>query len=264
MIVDKLFAVLRKDVLTAVRYRNGFVLKFLSSAAQLAGSYYLARSVGSDFRPDGMPYFVFLVIGAGFYTFLIAGAHSLLRVIQESQQNGTLEILMTTSTRPSVLVGLSAFSAFGGGALEFVFYLMAGAWITASGLRINYFGFASVFILSALIAAAIGLIAAALQIALHKGSTALWLFGSGAWLLTGTMFPVHVLPPPLRILSTLVPFTHSLAAMRQVLYPVQPGIFPAREIAMLFSFAALMLPASIVLFSLTVRRARQLGTLSFY
>jgi len=264
MIVHKAIAVFRKDALSAIRYRNGCVLRFFSPAAQLAASYYLAKSVGNEFRPDGMSYFVFLVIGAGFYTFLIAGAHSLLRVIQESQQNGTLEVLMTTSTRPAALVSLSAISAFGGDALEFIVYLIAGAGMATSGLRINYLGFVTVFVLSALIAAAIGLIGAALQIALHKGSTALWLFGSGAWLLTGTMFPVHVLPAPLRALSILVPFTHSLTAMRQALYSVQPGMSPAREIEILSGFAVLMLPASIVLFSWTVRRARQLGTLSFY
>lgn len=264
MIVHKAIAVLRKDALSALRYRNGFVLRIFSPAAQLAGSYYLAKSVGGEFRPDGMPYFVFLLIGAGFYTFLIAGAHSLLRVIQESQQNGMLEVLMTTLTRPAALVSLSAVSALGGGALEFILYLIAGAWIAASGLHVDYLGFASAFVLSAIIAAAIGLVAAALQIAIHKGSAALWLFGSGAWLLTGTMFPVQVLPAPLRAISALLPFTHSLAAMRLALYPAQAIPALGREIGILFIFAGVMLPASIVLFSWTVRRARQLGTLSFY
>lgn len=263
MIVPKAIAVIRKDALTAIRYRNGFVFRLFSPAAQLAAFYYLAQSVGSDFRPDGMPYFAFLVVGAGFYTFLIAGAHSLLRVIQESQQNGMLEVLMTTATRPAALVTLSAISAFGGSALEFVLYLFAAGFI-ASGLRVHVAGLASVFLLSAITALAIGLVAAALQIAIHKGSAALWLFGSGAWLLTGTMFPVQVLPAPMRSISTFLPFTHSLAAMRLALYPAQRAISLGSEIEILLAFAAVMLPASVLFFSWTVRRARQLGTLSFY
>jgi hypothetical protein len=37
-----------------------------------------------------------------------------------------------------------------------------------------------------------------------------------------------------------------------------------REIEILFAFASCLMPVSIVFFSWTVRRARQLGSLSFY
>ena len=62
MIAEKVLAVLKKDAITAVRYRNGFVLSSVALVAQLATFYYLARAVGPQFRPDGMPYFLFLLI----------------------------------------------------------------------------------------------------------------------------------------------------------------------------------------------------------
>ena len=77
MIAEKIIAVLKKDAITAVRYRNGFVLSSLVQVAQLATFYYLARAVGRSFRPKGMPYFLFLLIGTGFYTFLLSGIHKL-------------------------------------------------------------------------------------------------------------------------------------------------------------------------------------------
>src|SRR5438552_2169348 len=66
MIFAKVAAVLKKDILTSLRYRSGFFFKLVSPALQLATFYYLARAVGPQFRPDGMPYVVFLIVGTGF------------------------------------------------------------------------------------------------------------------------------------------------------------------------------------------------------
>jgi len=264
MIVDKAVAVLKKDVLTAIRYRNGLLLSAIAPAAQLVTFYYLARAVGPQFRPEGMPYFLFLLIGTGFYSFLLTGTYSFLRTIQEAQQGGTLEVLMTTSTRPEVLVGLSAISAFGSAFAQLFFYVGAGRLLFARGVHVNFFAAALVFALSVVIAAAIGMVAAGLQISIHKGSAVIWALGSSSWLLAGTLFPVAALPGPVQVISQLLPFTHSLTGMRlAMLQPLSSSALRS-EIGMLFFWALALGPASIVFFSWTVRRARQLGTLSFY
>ena len=87
MILDKAAAVLKKDALTSLRYRNGFVMNAVAPAVQLATFYYLSRAVGPQYRPEGMPYFVYLLVGTGFYTFLLSGMSSFLRSIPETQQN---------------------------------------------------------------------------------------------------------------------------------------------------------------------------------
>src|SRR5260370_28564324 len=112
VILDKAAAVLKKDVLTALRYHNGFVLGGLGTVAQLATFYYLSRAVGPQFHPEGMPYFLFLLVGTGFFTFVITGMHSFLRTIHESQLSRTLEVLMSTSMPPSLLLSFSAISPF--------------------------------------------------------------------------------------------------------------------------------------------------------
>jgi len=264
MILAKAFAVLKKDVLTAARYRNGLILNVVSPALQLATFYYLARSVGPQFRPDGMPYVMFLIVGTGFYTFLIAGIHVFYQTIQQSQQTGTLEVLMTTSTQPAVLLALSALSSFGGSFLQFILYVGCGVVLFAPALNMSMIAGAAVLVLSVLISAAIGLFAAGLQISIHKGSAVLWLLGSCAWLMAGTLFPVDALPRPLQVLASLLPFAHSLAGMRLALF--QPGKSTAllHEIGSLVISSSLLLPIGVWFFSWTVRRARQSGTLSFY
>lgn len=263
MIIEKIIAVVKKDAITAVRYRNGFVLSGLAQVAQLATFYYLARAVGPQFRPEGMPYFLFLLIGTGFYTFLLSGTYGLLKTIQESQQTGTLEVLLTTATPAAVLVSLGAVSAFADGLLQFVIYTGAGVFLFAPVLHVSVAACLLVFGFSILSAIAIGLFAAGMQISLHKGSAVLWVLGSGAWLMSGTLFPVAVLPKPVQMVSYFIPFTHSLAAMRLA---VLGGSFAAvaREVGILAVFALFLVPTGIMFFSWMVRQARQNGTLSFY
>src|SRR5260370_27319865 len=157
-----------------------------------------------------MPYFLFLLVGTGFFTFLIAGMHSFLRTIQESQQSGPLEVLMTTSTPPEVFLSLSAISAFAGGLVQLLLYIGVGLLIFSPAIHVSLLGCLSVFIFSGLISIAIGIFAAGLQISIHKGSAVLWLLGSSAWVMAGTLCPACALPRPVRVLSTFLPLTHSL------------------------------------------------------
>jgi len=263
MIVDKAIAVLKKDVLTAVRYRNGVLLNAFAPAGQLVMFYYLARSVGPQFRPEGMPYFTFLLVGTGFYTFLLTSMHSFFRSIQESQQAGTLEVLMTTATSAPVLLCLSVVSVFASGLMQLVLYIGGGFFLFHPTLEINIAGCAAVFLLSLLIVVSIGMIAAGLQVANHKGSAALWLLGSTAWVISGTLFPVAELPRPMQILAGLLPLTHSLSGMRLALASGATSAL-VKEIELLATFSAVLVPTSLWFFSWTVARARQFGTLSHY
>ncbi len=261
---DKLAAILRRDLLTAIRYRTGFMLAAAGALAELAAFYYLSRAIGPGFRPEGMGYFPFLLVGTGFYTFLVMGVHSFLAAVQEAQQNGTLEVLMTTSTPPPVLVFLSAISAFAGNTVNLVFYLVVGLLVFDAPLRPNLAGCIVIFVLSMAVAIAIGIFAAAVQLAIQKGSAVVWALGSGAWFLTGTMFPVAALPKALRYLSGLIPITHSLDGMRLALLQGVSFSVLAHEILILALFSIVLLPSSLAIFSYTLRRARLQGTLSFY
>jgi ABC-2 type transport system permease protein len=263
LMVAKAVAVLQKDFLTAFRYRNGVLFNALAPVAQLVTFYYLARAVGPQFRPDGISYFPFLLVGTGFYVFLIASMSGFLNVIQESQQTGTLEVLMTTSTRPVALLFLAALSAFSIALMQFVFYTAAGLSLFPSHLQVRSAGLVAVLLLSALVAMSLGLLAAGLQLLWQKGSVVLWIFGSSAWALAGTLFPITAFPAPVRVLSQCLPFTHSLTGMRLAMFG-STGAALNRELAMLLISVLALAPASVAFFSWTVARARQIGTLSFY
>jgi ABC-2 type transport system permease protein len=209
-------------------------------------------------------YFPFLLVGTGFYTFLIMGINAFLVIVREAQQTGTLEILVTTSTPAPVLVFLSAISAFAGNTVQLLFYLGAGLLLFGAPVHANLLGCVVVFALSLAIAVAIGILASALQLAIQKGSALVWLLGSGVWFMTGTLFPVATLPRPLRAVAQLIPITHSLDGMRMALLQAADWSALAGEIGILALFSLVLLPFSLMVFSYTLRRARLQGTLSFY
>src|ERR1039457_2928381 len=215
--LDKLHAILRRDLLTAVRHRSGFVVTLVGVFTELAAFYFLSRAIGPGFRPGGVEYFPFLMVGTGVYTFFVMSAQAFLSAVQEAQQTGTLEVLMTTSTAPAELVILSSISAFAGNLTNLLVYLFAGVVVFRAAVHANLLSCVVVLLLSLVIALALGIMAAAFQVAFQKGSALMWLLGSGLWLLSGTMFPVQSLPRPLGILARALPFTYALDGMRGAL-----------------------------------------------
>jgi ABC-2 type transport system permease protein len=262
--LDKMRAILRRDLLTAIRHRSGFVLTLVSVLMELAAFYFLARAIGPGFRPGGVEYFPYLLVGTGVYTFFVMSAQAFLSTIQEAQQTGTMEVLMTTATEPAELVILSSISAFTATLVSLVVYLLAGAAIFRAAIHANFLSCVLVVVLSMMIAMALGIIVAALQIALQKGSAVLWLLSSGVWFLSGAMFPTSSLPPALEWLARLVPITYAIDGMRMALLEHQSVLAMAPTLIALGGFAVVLLVLALSGFSLSLRRSRRNGTLSFY
>ncbi len=262
--LDKLAAILRRDLLTSIRHRTGFVLTLFGVLTELAAFYYLSRAIGPNFRPEGLEYFPFLLVGTGLYTFFVMSAQAFLNAVQEAQQTGTLEVLMTTSTQPAELLILSAISAFAGSLMNLGVYLFAGIAVFRASIHANLFSCLAVLILSLAIALAIGILAATFQVAVQKGSALIWLLGSGLWCLSGAMFPIQSLPRPLGVLARAVPFTYAIDGMRRALLDGRPVMAMIPTLAALALFGVILLPLALGGLSLSLRRARQGGTLSLY
>jgi len=262
--LDKLRAILWRDLLTAIRYRSGFVLSLVGILIELAAFYFLSRAIGPGFRPDGVEYFPFLLVGTGIYTFFVMSAQAFLNAVQEAQQTGTLEVLMTTPTPAVELLTLSAISAFAGNVFNLFVYFIAGITIFRAAVHPNFLSCFLVLIFCVAIALALGLVAAMLQVALQKGSSLLWLIGSALWLLSGTTFPIQTLPRPLEMLGRAIPFSYAIDGMRMALLDGQSIRAMAPTLAALAAFSVVLVPLALAGLSFSLRQARQNGTLSFY
>jgi ABC-2 type transport system permease protein len=231
---------------------------------ELGSFFYLSRAIGPGFRPDGVEYFAFMLVGTGLSTFLMMSVNSFLTTVQEAQQTGTLEVLMTTPTPPAMLVFLSALSALGSNLVQFCLYLGAGLLVFRAPAHPNLPACLVIFFFVMIVATSLGIFAAAIQVALQKGAAAVWLMGSALWFLTGTLFPVSSLPSPLQKIAALVPITALIDGMRRALLEAASWHQLMPNLITMALFSCLLLPLSLCTFSWTLRRARTLGTLSFY
>jgi ABC-2 type transport system permease protein len=263
-ILNKLYAILRRDLLTAIRHRTGFVIAAFGLLTELAAFYFLSRAIGPGFRPGGVEYFPFLLVGTGIYTFFVMSTQAFLSSVQEAQQTGTMEVLMTTSTPPAQLVVLSSVSAFGGNLLKLMIYLLAGAAIFRAPMQADVLSCVAVLTCCVAIAMAIGIAAATIQITFQKGSAMLWLLSSGVWFLSGAMFPIESLPRPLELLAHAIPLSYAVGGMRMALLQGRPVLSMAPTLGALLAFSVVLLPLALWSLSVSLRRARQNGTLSFY
>src|SRR5882672_5344421 len=262
--LHKLYAILRRDLLTAVRHRTGFAIAAFGLLTELAAFYFLSRAIGPGFRPNGVAYFPFLLVGTGVYTFFVMSTQAFLSSVQEAQQTGTMEVLMTTSTSPAQLVVLSSVSAFAGNLVNLVAYLLVGAAVFRAPIHANVISCLAVLILSIAIALAAGIAAATVQIAFQKGSALLWLLSSGVWFLSGAMFPIESLPRPLIVVAHAIPLSYAVGGMRLALLQGQSMLSMVPTLAALLAFSVVLLPLALWGLSVSLRRARQNGTLSFY
>jgi ABC-2 type transport system permease protein len=171
---------------------------------------------------------------------------------------------MTTSTAPAELVILSSISSFSGNLVNLAIYLFAGVTIFRATIHANLLSCVLVLILSMLIGLAVGIAAATLQVAFQKGSAVLWLLSSGLWFLSGATFPIQSLPRPLELLARALPLTYAIDAMRGGLLEGRSVAEMAPTLTILTGFVVALLPLSLGGLSLSLRRARQNGTLSFY
>jgi ABC-2 type transport system permease protein len=264
-VLDKLAAIVKRDLLSAARFRGGGVLQLLTILGEVLTFFYLARAVGPGFRPDGMDYYPFLLTGTTFYAFVVSSVALFVGVVRDSQLSGTMEVLMTTSTPASLIVALTATSSIAGRCVSMMVIIGAGLLLFGVPLRqANVLGLAVVLVLSIALTLAIGMLAAAAQIAFRKGSGVVWLLATGGSLLSGAMFPVDSLPTPLKLLANAIPLTYSLRGLRVALLAGAPINELAVSGCTLLIWTLILVPVSIWLLSASVRSARLNGTLSFY
>jgi ABC-2 type transport system permease protein len=264
-LADKLYATARRDLLTAVRYRAGLPLHAASMLVEIVSFYYLARAVGPQFHPDGIAYFPFLLIGVGYATFLATGVNAFVNAVREAQVTGTMEVLMSTATPPYQVILLTALPTYGAYLLSTLVFVVTGVVLFPVPLgRPNLAGALLVLVLSILTAFSLGIFAATFQVIMQKGSAVLWLLNAATVFLTGTMFPVSVLPRILQKLSLLIPITYSLNGLRLALFRGAGFRELTTPVLALTVFSAFLLAPSILFFSWAVRKAKLEGSIAFY
>jgi ABC-2 type transport system permease protein len=259
----------RRDLLTARTYRVAFLFDAVNALFGAASFYFLSQFVASDklksSLPAGTSYFAFALIGLAFFDYLTAGLNAFDASIDDARRNRTLEALLVTEASLPVILAGSAVYPFVLTSLRTAVYLVWGVILFHLPLAsADWPGALLILLFSILAFTGLGIISASYQMLFKRGNPAKWIFLGVSGLLGGMMYPVSILPPPLRALARLIPLTYSLEGMRAALLD---GVGIGRlwpQIAALGIFAVILLPLSFVVFAWALRRTKINGTLTHF
>ena len=263
----KIAAFFWRDFAIARAYRGALVLETIEALFGVATFFYLSRFVDSPdlqrMLPAGSNYFAFALVGFAFFDYLSVAISAFDSSIQEARQNRTLEALLVTQTPLSVIVAGSAAYPFAALALRTCVYLGWGALFFGFAPRhADWIGALAILAASILAFAGLGILAAAYQILFKRGNPAKWVVLGVSGLVGGMMYPVAVLPGPLRAVARLIPVTYSLEGMRASLLEGAGWQELWRPIGALLIFAVVLIPFSFVVFGWALRRTKVTGTLT--
>jgi ABC-2 type transport system permease protein len=263
----KLLAIFLKDLLTATSYRLAFVSQFFLPMFMVVSFFFLSRLLGDASLPGlhqyGGAYPPFALIGIVFTTYTSIFFATVVSTIRRGQTMGTLELLLTTRTSlPTYLAG-SAIHALLQGSI--VVFLFIGLGVLAFGVRFpdaNVLAGMLVLALSMFTMIGLGIIAGSFVLIYKQGDPLSLLINSEAFLLSGVVYPVSVLPGWLQIGSGFLPHTYALEALRMALLQGASLAQVSAQIGALALFAVGALSASYLFFTYAVRRVRVEGSLA--
>jgi ABC-2 type transport system permease protein len=265
--VLSLLAYFRRDLQIALSYRAAFAFQVADVVLTAGAFYFLARLVGPDpaaLAPYGGNYFAFVLIGMALTTYFTFSLGAFTQQIREGQLSGTLEATLLSPTGlPTALLAMYLYP-FLWNLLELFLYFLVGALLGLSWEGMNLAGILLVLFVSLPAFGGIGILSAAFILLLKRGDPITWILASLSWLLSGTLYPVAVLPEWLRLLAQFLPLTHSLEGARKALLQGAGVHDLLQEISALLLFSAILLPLSLLAFRWAVDRARVLGTLGHY
>jgi ABC-2 type transport system permease protein len=247
-------------------YPMALALAVLSSVAAPVTYYFVARLVDSG-PSVGDSYFTFAVIGLSANSAMAGGLSAFGSTLDYSLQQGRFETLLVEPIRwrilPFGLAGWAILVACFTASTSFLTGLLLGVDIRLSAIP------AALVVAGLGIAAghAVGILAATVKVLSKRSDPVLGLYMMFASVLSGVVFPVDLLPLPLRVISYLIPHTYVISALRQLLMEDTSGLQgPSAGLAvlLLFAFLLVMYPLGLWLFGRALDYGRKLGVLAGY
>ena len=263
-----LAAFLRRDLREALTYKFSFLSSITGILLSSATFYFVAKLVPAgtpSLGPFGGDYFSFAVVGVAFAGLLGMFQEGLAAVVRSAQLSGTLEALLVTPVGvPTVLFGSSLYSLVFQVFRTALHIAVALAFFGLTLGRVNGAGVLAVGVLTVVCFLSVGVLSASFILVYKTGNPFSWILGSVSGLLGGVVFPVALLPPWIRWVSSLLPVTYALDGMRKSLLASAAFAEVLPDVAALAIFDVLLVPLSLLAFRLAVRKAKRDGSLSHY
>ena len=269
MLALKAWEFFKRDLRIESSYKAAFIFEYATTILPLLTFYFVAKLVdensAASLTPYGGKYFPFAVVGLAFMQYFTIALTNFAATIRRSQMAGCLEAMLSTQTSPGTVIILSSTYSFLMKLFHLVLVLTVSSLLLGVGFgSCNFLSMAVVLALTIASLSGFGILSAAFIVVMKKGDPIEWFIGSVSSMLGGALFPVSLMPGWLRIIAALLPTTYALEAMRQAMLNGASIAMLWREVLILGTMAAVLLPVSVWVFAKAVEKGRRDGTLMHY
>lgn len=266
--MHKVLALVRAAWLTALSYRLETFFSFVGLMVGVVPMYFISGALqpmmAGVIRAEAPQYFAFVLVGIISYAFIQTAVNALHGALAGEISTGSFEALLSTPTPiPALLAGMIG-QAFSMTALRAIVFVAAGA---VMGAQIVWSaGLTALLVLGLIVLSYLpfGIVAAALVLAFRTTGPFPALVLTGSALLGGVYYPTSVIPSWLERLSAFVPLSYGLRALRRSLLDGASITASAGDLSVLIAGTAVMMAASLMLFSWALGFAKRSGTLAQY
>ena len=267
----RIFAFVARDFRLFVSYRMLFFLRIISVLAIVTTFFFVSKIFAGYIDPQFPEWrdpLASWLTGLAVLNYFTTGFSSLANSIRQEQMQGTLEsVLLTPINVPTVIVSSSAWDFLETTFFSFL-YLFFGWFFFGVQFRGSFFLAVAFLLLTTVVLACLGILSASFAMVFKRGDPFGVFLGAGSALFSGVLFPTQLLKtyggPKLASISLILPATHGLQGIRQVLLEGHGLAQVTRPLLTLLGFLVVLLPFSLWVFGRAVRRAKREGSLIQY
>jgi ABC-2 type transport system permease protein len=251
-----------------ISYKTQVILTVLSWILPVFTYYFVGTSLGNNLveRIGLNPftnYTSFFVIGLAFQGYVSSVITTVSQRIRNEQLYGTIEYYVLSRSGVTSFLFYSALWGFTINTINALVILGIGFGL---GVKYHIDLLASLLVIILLIISTLGLafLSGAFTMVIKQGNPISFFFSTFTTLMTGVVFPVNVMPLPLRDISYALPLTWALETLRETMLEgvsIYQVYFP---ILILLIFDVILLPLGVFAFKYAFKVARVKGTLGEY
>lgn len=267
--INKALIFIKKDFIIESSYKMSFILSLLTSVFPVISLFFVDKLLSGaqlqSLARYGGDYFSFALIGIAFVRYFQLSVETFSGSIKRAQMAGCLEAILSSRTTPESIVVMSSFYSFLSAGVQLILmFLTAIIFLGFDFSNTNIPALLLTLAISLVVFVSLGILSAAGTVIFKQGEPVGWLFGVVSGLLGGAMFPVSVMPEPLRVLSMLFPLTYALEALRLAILQDYSIFSLGKQLMVLAGMSAVLFPLSLQAFKWAVEKGKRDGSLMQY
>lgn len=260
--LDAGLAVVRRDAIVYLSYRNRLWSQVVTAFLGLVLFYYVSRLVNVRRFPDPDAYFAYVVTGLAILPTLTATLATLPQNLRGELLARTFERVVVSPLGPAAAIAaMTVFPVMAAGCLGAVILLLAA---TLFGLDLTWTSLplaVPVVGLSVLAFLPFSLLVSTVVLLVKQAGSLGSLIVIGLSLAGGVYYPVDLMPSWIGWVSDVQPFTPSLQLLRHLVVGAPMDGSPWRAVATLIGFSVVFTPIALVGLRRGIDVCRRRGTL---